>query len=62
MRVVIDQDLCEGNAVCMRVAPEVFIVKDDDKAYLLMDDPPESLRDKVKVAVQRCPRQALKMD
>ena len=44
MRVIVDQELCEGNAVCMRVNPEVFVVRDDDKAHLLMTDPPESLR------------------
>ncbi len=62
MRVIVDQELCEGNAVCMRVNPEVFVVRDDDKAHLLMTDPPESLRPKVEVAVQRCPRQAIKIE
>ena len=29
-KVVVDFDLCESNAVCMAVAPEVFEVRDDD--------------------------------
>ena len=59
MRVIVDQDLCEGNAVCERHAPEVFRVGDDDKAHLLTGSPAESLRDKLKLAVRMCPRQAI---
>jgi ferredoxin len=62
MRVIVDEELCEGNAVCMRVNPEVFVVRDDDKAHLLINEPPESLRPKVQLAVQRCPRQAIKIE
>ena len=28
MRIIVDHDLCEGNAVCVRVAPEIFVVGD----------------------------------
>ena len=59
MRVVIDEMLCEGNAECMKAAPEVFVVGDDDRARLLVDRPPEALRARVEAAVRRCPRQAL---
>jgi ferredoxin len=61
MRIKIDHSLCEGNAVCTRVAPEVFVVDDSERANLLMDDPPEDLRPKVEAAVRRCPRQALSL-
>jgi ferredoxin len=43
----------------MKVAPEVFAVGDDDRAYLVNKDPGEDLRSKVEAAVRRCPRQAL---
>jgi ferredoxin len=59
MRVRVDEDLCEGNAVCEKVAPEVFTVGDDDRAHLRLERPGEELRDKVEQAVRRCPRQAL---
>lgn len=59
MRVQVDLQICEGNAVCMKVAPEVFEVRDDDKAYVLCDPIPEDLRAKVEAAVRRCPRRAL---
>ena len=61
MRVIVDHELCEGNAVCMKVCPEVFVVGDDDQAQVLIESPDEDLRDKIEAAVRRCPRQALSL-
>jgi ferredoxin len=61
MRVVVDYTLCESNAVCMRLVPEVFEVRDDDRLYLRAERPPESLRARVDEAVRRCPKQALSL-
>lgn len=58
-RVVVDMDLCESNAVCMAILPEVFDVRDDDLLYVLDETPPDSARDKVEQAVARCPKQAI---
>jgi ferredoxin len=62
MKVVVDFDLCESNALCMAAAPEVFEVRDDDFLYVLDENPPESLRSKVELAVQRCPKQAIRIE
>jgi ferredoxin len=62
MRVIVNPELCEGNAVCMKVAPEVFVVGDDDLARLLVERPGEALRAKVEEEVRRCPRQALRIE
>ena len=59
MRIVVDYDLCESNALCMTAAPEVFEVRDDDFLYVLQDEPSEELRAKVEEAVRRCPNQAI---
>lgn len=59
MRVVVDFDLCESNAVCMGIAPEVFEVRDDDFLYILNETPPEDMRAKIEEAVARCPKQAI---
>jgi ferredoxin len=59
MRVIVDYDVCESNALCMAAAPEVFEVRDDDNLYLLDETPDESLRAKVEEAVRRCPKQAI---
>jgi enoyl-CoA hydratase/carnithine racemase/ferredoxin len=58
-KVVVDFDVCESNAICMGVAPEVFEVRDDDFLYLLQDKPSDDLRPKVEQAVRQCPKQAI---
>jgi len=62
MRVIVDYDLCESNALCMDAAPEVFEVREDDFLYVLQENPPEELRAKVEQAVRVCPKQALKIE
>ncbi|MFP8873776.1 MAG: ferredoxin [Myxococcota bacterium] len=59
MKVVVDYDLCEANALCMDCCPEVFRVEEDDTLTVLMDEIPEDLRGKVEEAVRLCPRQAI---
>jgi len=62
MKVVVDFDLCESNAVCMAVAPEVFEVRDDDFLYILNENPPEEMREKMVEAADRCPKQAIQIE
>jgi ferredoxin len=62
MRVVVDFDLCESNALCMAAAPEVFEVRDDDFLYVLDENPPEELRDKVVAAMRSCPKNAISIE
>ena len=58
MRVVVDYNLCESNAICMGIVPEVFEVRDDNFLYVLQENPPDELREKCEQAVQQCPKQA----
>jgi ferredoxin len=62
MRVVVDFDLCESNALCMAAAPEVFEVREDDFLYVLDENPPEALREKVEAAVRTCPKHAISIE
>ncbi|MDA0562888.1 ferredoxin [Streptomonospora sp. S1-112] len=62
MRVTVDYDLCESNAVCMGIAPEVFEVRDDDYLYVLQEEPAEDLRPRVEEAARMCPKQAIRLD
>jgi ferredoxin len=62
MRVVVNFDLCESNALCMDACPEVFEVRDDDFLYVLVENPPEELRAKVEQAVRACPKQAITIE
>ncbi len=59
MKISVDYDLCEANAICVEQAPEVFRVDDEDNIHVLIEDPGENLREKVEAAVRLCPRQAL---
>jgi ferredoxin len=62
LRVVVNFDLCESNALCMDAAPEVFEVREDDFLYVLDERPPEALREKVEQAVRACPKQAITLE
>lgn len=58
-KVVVDLGLCEANAICMGINPDVFHLDDDEVLHILKPDiTPETERD-VTEAVRRCPRQAL---
>ncbi len=59
MKILVDRDLCEGNARCVKIAPAVFRTDDDDRLVLLAEHPPPETHDAVRMAVKRCPRQAL---
>lgn len=62
MKVSVDHDLCEGNAKCQAAAPEVFEVRDDDLAHVLVDDVPSQLEEAVGHAIRLCPRLAIKWE
>jgi ferredoxin len=62
MKVVVDYDLCESNALCMDCAPEVFRVEEDDTLTVLIEEIPDDLRTKVEEAVRLCPRQAIALE
>ena len=62
MRVVVDFDQCESNALCMGIQPEVFEVRDDDFLYVLNEHPPEEMREKLMEAVRSCPKNAISIE
>lgn len=59
MRVSVDHDRCEGNHRCSSAAPEIFEIRDDDLAHVLIDKPAGELKDKAERAARLCPRQAV---
>lgn len=59
VKVVVDFDRCASNAVCMSILPEVFEVRDDGFLYVLNENPPESMRDRLEESVRSCPTQAI---
>jgi ferredoxin len=59
MRVTVDYDLCDSNALCVSAAPDVFEVRDDDLLYVLDATPPDRLRASVETAARSCPKLAI---
>jgi ferredoxin len=59
IRITVDPELCEGNARCASVAPELFTLGEDDKSRVTKPTVPEALREKAILAVRLCPRQAI---
>jgi ferredoxin len=62
MRIVVDFDVCEANALCMGIAPEVFEVDDDDFLKVLSVEPPEEMRSLMEEAVRACPKRAISIE
>lgn len=62
MRVIADYVLCEANALCAKIAPQVFHVDEDDELTILQAEVPAELADQVRDAVARCPKMALSLD
>jgi ferredoxin len=59
MRVEVDRDRCEGNAVCVGIAPDLFDLDDEDYAVLKVDEIPAGQEDLAEQAIAECPRAAL---
>ena len=59
MRVEVDLDRCEGNAVCVGIAPDLFALNDEDYAVLLVDEIPADRVAAAEQAIAECPRAAL---
>ena len=62
MKVNVDLNVCEANAVCCGLVPEVFELDDDDVLHILMPEPPPELAGKVRLAVAQCPKMALSIE
>jgi ferredoxin len=63
MRVRVDWGLCQGHGACAGDAPEVFGVDAKKNIVIvLQENPPESLRERVALAVRFCPTRALSIE
>jgi ferredoxin len=62
VKVEVDRDACEANAVCAGLVPEVFEVDDDERLNILVADVPPALADAVRHAVMSCPKAALRLE
>jgi ferredoxin len=56
-RVVVDRDACIGAAPCVTIAPGVFQLDEDNKAYIVDQDGADA--ETIMLAAQSCPVQAI---
>jgi sterol 14alpha-demethylase len=61
LAIILDRDLCQGHAVCVGEAPELFKIADDGKVALCRDDVPAALADKARAAARYCPTRSIKI-
>ena len=59
MRIAVDRDRCEGNAVCIGIAPELFELYDEDYVVVTADPIPVDQEELAEQAIAECPRAAL---
>ena len=62
MKIKVDFDLCESNALCEALAPEVFELDDDDFLQLRTEQTTDETIDNVRKAVAACPRSAISLE
>jgi sterol 14-demethylase len=60
-RIDVDRDLCQGHAVCIEEAPNIFAVDENQKVFLLQTEPDPRDYDKVRRAAKYCPTHAIKL-
>ena len=60
-KIKVDFDLCESNAMCEALAPDVFQVDDDDYLQILDEDVTDEKLARVEQAVASCPKSALSL-
>lgn len=59
MKVKVDFDLCESNALCEAIAPDVFELDDDDYLQLKQEEVTDDNHGDLERAVASCPRSAI---
>ena len=62
MKIKVDFDLCESNALCEALAPDVFELDDEDFLQLKKEEIGPEDEDAVRRAVASCPRAAISLD
>lgn len=55
----VNHDECIGDGICAEICPEVFELRDDGLAYVINEEPDESLYDKIDEAIEECPAVAI---
>jgi ferredoxin len=59
LKIVVDFDRCESNAMCEALAPDNFEIDDEDFLQIIDEHVTEANQEAVRQAVAACPRSAI---
>lgn len=61
MKIAADRTRCEGHGMCEALLPDMFRVDDEGTVTVLTDEVAEAELDDVRLAVDSCPVEALRL-
>ena len=62
MRIVVDKEICTGQAMCESIAPDLFRVTGGGQAEIQVAAVPDGRLGQAKLAVSCCPNGALELE
>ncbi len=64
MKIGVDYDLCEANAVCMDICPQVFDVKDGEDCTITANalERFDTQHNEIVLAAEDCPVEVIQLD
>ena len=62
MKLVVDFSLCDSNATCVAVAPDIFEIDENKFLVVHEDKVDESQRDVLQHAAMVCPKMAIRLE
>lgn len=61
MKAKVNQDECIGDGICADTCPEVFEMRDDGLAYVIVDTVPGGAEASAREAAEACPTEAIEI-
>jgi ferredoxin len=61
LKISVDKDICQGNAVCVMRSADVFALSEDELAQVLVDSVPDERRGELFQTAASCPTQAIRV-
>jgi ferredoxin len=62
VRPRVDREACQGHNRCKALAPELFDVDDLGYSFPLVDEIPDELVERARLAVRNCPERAISLE
>jgi ferredoxin len=61
VKIRVDHDKCQGHSRCFGISPELFEVDEYGQSTVIVDEVPEELEEKARLAVANCPEYAIEV-